>query len=277
MPPMRVTSPVVLALSGLTCLVLASSVPACGSGDPGAGSVGTADGGGASSSSSSSSSASSASSSSGDAAPEAPFCASLGVTVTFCEDFDDGMLPTIGDVQVDPGGAVALADGVSRSRPTSARITSAPAQGGFTNALLRVPADGPASPARFTTGFAYRAEAATPAGTFVVLRVFLSATHQLTLELASADGPVLREIDAGGVDETTPLPASMMPLAGAWTRFELDVDLTAKALVLKAGAASVNATLGGTTTGLYAASFGLTTDAAASVVTHYDDLAIALR
>lgn len=218
------------------------------------------------------------STSSGGPDAAGPFCATLTPKPSLCEDFDDGTPPTDGDTQIDPGGSVAVDGALARSAPNGLKVVSAPASGAFTNALLRVPVDGPATPTRFKVGFSYRAEVAPPTqGVFVLVRAFLSAEHQITIELASADGAVVREIDVGGVYASTKL--GKLPAAKTWIRYELDFDLGAtKKLTLAAeGAAPVEVALEGTGYDLFAANFGLTTDLAASYTAYYDDVVLDLK
>lgn len=276
---MTISSPR-LALVALPAAFLLAVACSSSSGDEGASSSSSSSSsGGADGGSSGASTSSSTSSSSSGTVPEAgaagPFCASLGASVAFCEDFDDGTMPAVGDTQVDPGGSLAIVDDVSRSSPKSLRVVSAPATGDYTNALLRVGADPPkGTPSRVVAGFAYRGVTVPADKIVVVARLFLSATHQITVEVASADGAVVREIDQGGLDVHTSLTKA--PAPGTWTRLEIDADLAAKKLVVRADGATVaDAALSGTTTGLYAFNVGLTTDLAASATVNVDDVTLA--
>lgn len=207
--------------------------------------------------------------------PTSSLCKTLASKPRVCEDFDDGSPPADSDTLVGPGGEVGIDTSRAKSSPNSYRIRSAPSDGAFTDALLRIPVDGPAEPKRFLVGFDFRPDAEAPTtGVLVIGRAFLSAEHQITIELASNDGPVVREIDEGGLDKSVKLPVA---LAETWTRYELDFDLAQNTLHVRAGGPSIDFALDGGGRGLYAANLGITADLATSWTANYDDVVLDLQ
>jgi hypothetical protein len=196
-------------------------------------------------------------------APAGPFCASLVPAPKICEDFDDGQPPLGSDTQIDPGASCAIDTSISLSPSSSYRCSVPPGTTTVTNALLRTLLAFDASATRFVASFAFRPDAAAPTtGNLVIARAFIGSAHAIAIELASPNGPVLREQEnpPGGLEKTATISA--LPAAGAWTRYELLVDLTAKTATLKVGGAvSATLTLSGAQYNLFALNIGIQADA----------------
>lgn len=206
----------------------------------------------------------------GDAAT-GPFCPSLNPAPTLCEDFDDGTPPTSSVPQFGGSASCAIDAG--------AYVCQVPAGvSSVTNALLGIPITYDASAKKFVVSFAFRPDAAAPAtGTLVIARAFLSNAHAVSIELTSENGPVIREQEnpPGGLDVPSGNLASM-PAAGAWTRYEMVLDVGAKTAALKANGAQIAAmNLTGTQYDRFALNLGLQSDSAFTA--RYDDVVMDLQ
>jgi hypothetical protein len=219
-------------------------------------------------------------SSSGSDGPAGPFCASLTPKPKLCADFDDGKTPAIATTQTGAAAAQGIDATFSKSPPNSYKIDVPALPPQISYALLEMALDTPTPPTKFIVSFDFRPDAAPAAsGTLVVARVFLSQTHSVSIEPTSENGPVIREQE-GGPPPTLDRPSAKfarLPGAGAWTRYELTIDLAGgigKTATLKAdGLVVATLALTGTTNSDYfALNLGLQADAAFTA--RYDNLVV---
>lgn len=203
--------------------------------------------------------------------PTGPFCASQNPATQICEDWDDGTPPAQSTPQVDDGGSCEIDDAAFQSSPSSYKCFSPGKANGFKNALLGIATDAPNSAKKRTIGFAFQPDGALPTtGDLVIARTFVSNNRSITIELSSESGAVVRE-QSGGIDNHTPISAK--PAVGAFTRYELAIDLDAKTAKLTANGTQVaSLTLQGNDAGQTALNLGLQSSGAFTA--HYDDVTI---
>jgi hypothetical protein len=210
-----------------------------------------------------------------------PFCTSLSPKPGVCEDFDDNTppwaaneaAPTVGDVTKAQGGAVSVEKaGINKSGPNALKVTGTDLQ----ETALRLPSnDVTGTATKFTVSFAYRSEAAPlTQGTLAIVRAFVAQTHEITIEFASQEGAVVRDNKDG--NETT-VKLTKLPTAKTWIRYELVIDLSGKKIVVNAdGAKAAELALQNDTYDVFAANFGIATDAQ-SYTAYYDDIVLDLK
>jgi hypothetical protein len=203
-----------------------------------------------------------------DASVGGPFCPTLNPAPKLCEDFEDGTLPNGSQPQTSGGGACAI-DAASLKCDLPTGTTS------VQNALVGIPVSFDAAAKKLVASFAFQPAAAAPAnGTLVIARLFVGHAHSVSIEPTSENGPVIREQEnmPNGLD----VPSgnlSAMPAAGAWTRYELTVDIAGKTATLKANGAQVaTLALTGTQYDLFALNLGLQSDSPFSA--RYDDVVV---
>ena len=203
--------------------------------------------------------------------PTGPFCASLTPAPDLCEDWDDGTVPDQSTPQVSAGGSCAIDGKYFSSSPSSYKCFSPGKAGSFSNALLGIATNAPATAKKRTIGFAFRPDSTLPTtGDLVIARTFVSDNRSITIELSSEVGAVMRE-QSQIIDNHVALSAK--PVAGAWTRYTLAIDLDAKRATLTANGAEVaSLSLKGIDAGDTSLNLGLQSSAAFTA--YYDDVTI---
>jgi hypothetical protein len=167
-----------------------------------------------------------------------PYCTTLSPQPTFCDDFDLVDLTPKWDQKLAVSTSTIARDGAivtSGSMSLLAKSTGTNVASPVT-ALVRKTLAG--APTRVRFGFAMRPEAAAPpSGNLWYATLDLSINHLLTFYLRDAAGsPALVEQAAGGIEVRTPLA---LPPRDAWTRVEIDADMTAKKLTVRYDGAKV--------------------------------------
>jgi hypothetical protein len=173
-----------------------------------------------------------------DVAPSA-YCASLSPQPRFCDDFDDFDLANGWDqATVLPQSEMDLDDGTFTSAPLSYVVAtrSVDAGGAAGNVSLRKTVLGAVSHVKLAFSARFSTTTVTK-GLLAIATLDVSSNHYFTLYLrdGDADSPAAILEELAGSTQTRHL-LTKLPVAGAWTRIEIDVDLAG---------AKANVTFGG--------------------------------